>query len=237
MSARWPSRIVWALVCASALTWGYALSRPGAQASPAAQATPATVDDPEVLARLLGADAPPPPPPADEAPPATDPRLQLLGLVSAPDDAEPDEGLALISTDGGPAKVYRVGMVVDGDKVLQAVEARGVRLGPAGGATLLALNLTAPPGGANSGSPSSFGASPPTPSFAPAVAPPIVNPVPVADGSPPPFAGPPPAVGGAPAAQAYAQQRRVVPLPLRRPSPPEQPSSDAPPSPVSDPRQ
>ncbi len=237
MSAHWPSRIVWALVLASALSWGYALSRPDARADTATPAGPLATDDAAALARLLGAEPPPPPPAPEEAPPATDPRLQLVGVVSAPTDAEADEGLALIAIDGGTAKVFRVGMVVDGDTVLQAVEARGVRLGPAGGATVLALTVAAPPAGSGSNPVTSFGASPPPSSFAPAVVPPMVNRAPVADGSPPPFGGPPPAVGGTPAAQAYAPQRRLPSLPLRRSTPPEQAMVDASTPPVSDPSQ
>ena len=237
MSAHWPSRIVWALVLVSALGWGIALSRPGARANTAAQAIPPAVDDPTGLARLLGAEPPQPPPAPEEAPPATDARLRLIGVVSAPTEGEADEGLALIAIDGGTAKVFRVGMVVDGDTILQAVEARGVKLGPAGGATVLALTVTAPPTGTGSAPMQTFGVSPPPSSFAPAAVPAMTNPTPVADGSPPPFGGPPPAVGGGPAVQAYAPLRRVPPLPLRRPSPPEQPVVDAQSPPVSDPTQ
>ena len=82
------------------------------------------------LTRLLGVD--PAPVVAAAAPePAADARFKLVGVVSPRSPQAAREGLALIAVDGKPPRAYRVGAVVDGPNVLQAVNARGATLGPA----------------------------------------------------------------------------------------------------------
>jgi general secretion pathway protein C len=134
---------VWALAAGSALYWGLKLfvaPAPVPLRTPvAAQAAVPRGD----LTRLLGVDAPAPVAAAPtEAPP--DARFQLIGVLSPKSRQAAAEGVALIAVDGKPAKAYRVGAVVEGQTVLQAVGARGAQLGPRGGATLVALNLSAP---------------------------------------------------------------------------------------------
>jgi general secretion pathway protein C len=212
--------VVWSLTLGSALPWAYLLthpSKPAAANPPAGLPSAAITSD---LTRLLGAD-PPPIPVEIEAPPLADVRMQLIGVVSAASDGDADEGLALIAINGQPAKVFRVGMVVDGETVLQAVEARGARLGPQGGATLISLRTTplsevATPDRQQPGAPAGASmAMPlrmplPAPVAPPSVPPPTTLPAPSTDGAPPPFGGPPQALGGAPPAQVQPLPRRGV---------------------------
>ena len=142
MSARVWSLLAWALVAASAVFWGFKL-----WAQPQPVPAHATVASTSValrgdLTRVLGAD-PVAAPAAAEAP-APDTRLTLVGVVSPKSERHAREGLALISIDGKPAKSYRVGALVDGNRVLQAVSLRGANLGPAGGATQVSLNIAPP---------------------------------------------------------------------------------------------
>jgi len=158
MVTRWSSFFVWALVAGSAVFWGLRLFvQPLAApqgALVAAAAEPLRGD----LSRLLGADAPA----AVEVPVAVaDPRFQLLGVLSAPSSRAEREGVALIAVDDRPPRAFRVGMVVDGDTVLQAVHARGASLGPRGGLAVVALELPPPAPAATGILPGLAGARPP----------------------------------------------------------------------------
>ena len=151
MSARWSSLVVWALAAAGALFWGLKLFVPAPPLPPRTQVAAGAAAPHGDLTRLLGAD---PPPAAVAAEPAPDARFQLVGVVSPRPNQAPREGLALIAVDGRPAKVFRVGAVVDGQNVLQAVGLRNATLGPRDGAALVALNIAPPP-------PAATGALPP----------------------------------------------------------------------------
>lgn len=70
--------------------------------------------------------------------------------------------IALISVDGRPAQLFRVGDTVDGNTVVREVSERGAALGPRDGSTALALGLSQPP--------------PPTVNVAPPVAPVLAAP-------------------------------------------------------------
>jgi general secretion pathway protein C len=105
------------------------------------------------LTRLFGTDAPPPAPEAQQVA-AADPRFELVGVVSPRSAAAAREGVALIAIDGNPARAYRVGTVVDGNTVLQAVSARGVQLGPRGGPAAVSLELAPLPAAATGTLPS-----------------------------------------------------------------------------------
>ena len=145
MVARWWTFGVWALVAGSAFFWGL---RVFVQAPAAPRDT--VVAQPGGgargdLTRLFGADAAPPLPAEEEAPVASDPRFTLVGVLSPRSPGAAREGVALIAIDGNPAKAYRVGHVVDGNTVLQAVSARGAQLGPRGGPAQMALELPPPP--------------------------------------------------------------------------------------------
>lgn len=143
LSARWWTLVVWALAAAGALFWGLQLFVK-APAAPAhtrlAHAGSMARGD---LTRLLGADAAPETP-AAAAEPGPDARFQLIGVVSPRSPQAAREGLALIAVDGKPPRAYRIGAVIEGQNVLQSVDARGATLGPRGGAALVALNLPPP---------------------------------------------------------------------------------------------
>ncbi|MBL8348600.1 MAG: hypothetical protein JNN03_24450, partial [Rubrivivax sp.] len=203
MSARWATFLVWALVAASAAAWGLKLF----VTAPTAPSQVAVAGQSQLprgdITRVLGADAPPPvDPTAGEslAGAPADARFQLLGVVAPRGSETARGGVALIAVDGKPAKAFRIGAVVDGENVVQAIRARGADLGPAGGKVTVALNIP-PPAPAATGtlpdarSPGSASPAPPALPGAPGTA----RALPVA---PPPAAAPSPATAprrGAPA--------------------------------------
>ena len=157
LSARWWTLAVWALAAASALFWGFKIfAKPLPLPSQAQVASPGAAARGD-LTRLLGVDPPPPVVVTDE--PAPDARFQLIGVVSPRATQAAREGLALIAVDGKPPKAFRVGTVVDGQNVLQTVNARGATLGPRDGAAAVALNL-APQAPAATGTLPSLGLPP-----------------------------------------------------------------------------
>lgn len=94
---------------------------------------------------------------ADVAAMAAGDRFKLAGvMLSGPVQ------IALISVDGRPAQMFRVGDTVDGNTVVREVSERGASLGPRDGGAAVALGLSQPP--------------PPTVSVAPPVAPVLVAP-------------------------------------------------------------
>ena len=139
---------VWAAVSASAVAWGLRLfvQAPSTPAHASVALPSAGAGD---LSRLFGA-APVAVADDEEPAPVADARFQLIGVVAPRSSAAGAEGLALISVDGRPPRAYRVGATVDGEQVLQAVQARGATLGPRGGAALVALSIP-PPAPANTG--------------------------------------------------------------------------------------
>jgi general secretion pathway protein C len=148
MSTRWWTLGVWAAAAASALYWGLKLFVAPPPLPPRSQVAELGAAARGDLSRLLGVDAPvavatPQEPPADA-------RFQLVGVFSPLAARAAREGLALIAVDGKPAKAFRVGAVVEGQTVLQAVSTRSARLGPRDGATQVALNI-APPAPAATG--------------------------------------------------------------------------------------
>jgi general secretion pathway protein C len=191
MSARLAAFVTWALVAASAVYWALKLfvtppAAPGHAATVAA--APLRGD----LSRIFGT------PPPDEAPaaapaPAVASRFQLIG-VAAPRAGAAGPGVALIAIDGKPARPYRVGALVDGDWHLQAISARGVRLGPAGGEPALSLELPPLPPPATGTLPAPGALAPGAPSITPGppsvvpppnlMAPPVIVPAPGRPGEP-----------------------------------------------------
>lgn len=148
MLTRWCTFLVWALVAGSAAFWGLRLAVQGTPAPAHAGLASGQGAVRGDLSRLLGADEVA----VAEAPVAVaDPRFQLLGVLSAPRPRAEQEGVALIVVDDRPPRAFRVGMVVDGDTVLQSVHARGANLGPRGGLVRVALELP-PPAPAATGS-------------------------------------------------------------------------------------
>lgn len=149
MWLRWVTLVVWAVVAASALYWGLLLL----VRVPSAPSAVTVADGPTAargdLTRLLGAEQAPAAAPSVPEP-AADARFSLVGVVSPRSPQAAREGVALIAVDGKAPKAFRVGAVVDGTHVLQAVNARGATLGPAGGATVITLS-TVPPAPAATG--------------------------------------------------------------------------------------
>lgn len=142
MVTRWVAFGVWAAVAATAVAWGLRLFVPSpAVPAHASVALPtAAVGD---LTRLFGVDAVAEVD-AEEPEPVADARFQLIGVVAPRPAGAAAEGLALISVDGKPPRAFRVGATVDGEQVLQSVQARGATLGPRGGAALVALSIPPP---------------------------------------------------------------------------------------------
>jgi general secretion pathway protein C len=146
MSARWSTLGVWALVMASAVYWGLKLwvqpmAVPG-------HATVAMLDagNRGELSRVLGTGTPTAQPQsAQVAPPVEDTRLSLLGVLNPLSAHAAKEGVALIAIDGQPARAFRIGAPVDGDRVLQSVGPRSASLGPRGAAATVTLELPALP--------------------------------------------------------------------------------------------
>jgi general secretion pathway protein C len=110
--------LLWAAAAASAVAWGLRLGAPAAQGQLAGSSyRPPPPADPALVARLLGqaqGSAP-----AAAAPPLSS-RFSLVGVVAG----RSQQGAALISVDGRPAKPFRVGSFVDEGLVLQSVQQR-----------------------------------------------------------------------------------------------------------------
>lgn len=144
MSSRLSALVIWAAVAASLAYWGLRwLAQPIAVP---ANATPVSMDGGAKgdFRRLLAG-------PATAAPQGIDPnalsalagRIQLQGAFASVQGAR---GVALLSVDGQPARAVRVGQMVDGDMVLQRVDASGAQIGLPDGPTALTLPLpTLPP--------------------------------------------------------------------------------------------
>ena len=142
MSARFAAFLIWAAVAASAVFWALRLwSAPltaPAHATVVAGVGAAQGD----AARVLGSDAATPAAAAAAVAPA-DARFKLVGVVAPRRAGSGAPGVALIATDGKPAKAYRVGSAVDGELVLLAVHTRAASLGPRGQAARVELQLRA----------------------------------------------------------------------------------------------
>jgi len=163
MKVRLVAFVIWAAVAASAVFWALRLgaSSPAAPAHTVAVAAAAAPRGD--LTRLFGAA-----PLRESAAVVVSPlasRFRLLG-VAAPRQGGDRNGLALIAVDGKPARSYAVGTPIEGELVLQAVHARGARLGARGAATQVTLDLPALPLAATGSLPlaqAGAGAVPPAP--------------------------------------------------------------------------
>ena len=146
MPARLSAFVIWALVAAGLVFWGYRLlARP--MALPANVQTvaesPGAAGD---LVRMLG--AAPAPQVVAAAPVVESNRFRLFGVL-APVAANgvagrSTAGVALIAVDGKPARAYAVGSQLDSNTVLQSISRRSASLGPEQGATSVVLELPPP---------------------------------------------------------------------------------------------
>lgn len=231
MSARWVTFLVWALVAASAAAWGLKLFVTAPSAPPqVAVAVQSQLPRGDVT-RVLGADAPPVDPSAGEslASGPSDSRYQLVGVVAPRGSETARGGVALIAVDGKPAKAFRVGAVVEGETVVQAIRQRGADLGPAGGNVVVALNIPPPAPPATGTLPDANAPAAPGAPGAPAAAAPPRPPLPPPTAVPnaaqrrgvqaaPAPAAPPPVV--APAPQAVQPVQPVPAAPGGQPGAP-----------------
>lgn len=146
MQARLSAFVIWAVVAAGLMFWGYRLwARP--MAAPAnvltvSEGTAVRADFTRLLGAALAAVTAAPVPVVESN------RFRLLGVlapVSAPGATRPSTfGVALIAVDGKPARPYVVGARLDGDMVLQSVSRRSASIGPAEGAPGIVLELPPP---------------------------------------------------------------------------------------------
>jgi general secretion pathway protein C len=149
MAARLSAFVIWALVAAGAVFWGYRFWAPPTAMPPNAQFVtdgPALRGD---LSRLLGA-APVAAAESPEAAPAESSRFRLVGVLApraAGGEAKvpgPDgSGVALIAIDNKPPRAYVVGSPVEGELLLLAVSHRSASIGAAQGPTSFVLELPA----------------------------------------------------------------------------------------------
>lgn len=173
MIARLSAFFVWAVLGLAIVYWGMALGL----RSPAAPAQAVAVADAAAprtdLSRLLGST----PAQADAAPTPDESRFKLLGLVAPKRvDGHEQEGVALISVDGGPPRTVRVGALVDGERQLLSINGNSVSIGRAGapGLTLtLAPLLPAQGVPLNTQAPATYALSAPMAPAAAPVAPPM----------------------------------------------------------------
>jgi general secretion pathway protein C len=135
--AQWVASLVWALLAASAVYWGLKLFSRSEPLPPQVMTVGATQSLQGDPTRLFA--APKSETPVAAAPPASS-RFKLFGVV-APTRDHSRAGVATLAVDGGPARVYRVGAVVDGESVLLAISQRGVQIGPRGGPAAIELPL------------------------------------------------------------------------------------------------
>ena len=140
MSSRWIGFFIWALVAASAASWGvkiFAATRPvpfGAQAPQAVAAN-------GPMEHLFGAVVVPVAAAAPVHPESE--RFQLVGVI-APPSGGAGEGVAIVAIDGQPARPWHVGATLDGSTTLLAVARRTADFGPQGGPTAFSLQLPEP---------------------------------------------------------------------------------------------
>lgn len=229
MSARWATFLVWALVAASAAAWGLKLFVTAPSAPPQVAVAGQSQLPRGDVTRVLGADAPPPvDPSAGEslASAPADARFQLVGVVAPRGSETARGGVALIAVDGKPAKAFRVGALVEGENVVQAIRARGADLGPAGGKVVVALNIPPP-------APPATGTLPDVraPGAAPPTAPGPARTLPVAPAPavvPPPAATPRRGTPGTAPAPPIAPVTPMAPAPGRVAPPPPPTGSQQP---------
>jgi general secretion pathway protein C len=124
-ASTWLTLLAWALVAASGVYWYFLMqssaSAPALVSAPTKSTTPTNV----IASTVVNT-------------PASS-RFALHGVLY-----QGRGGVALIATDGKPAKHYRVGAEVESGLVLQAVARRSATLGPAGGEAAFTLELPAP---------------------------------------------------------------------------------------------
>lgn len=142
MASRLFALLVWAAVAASLAFWGLRwIARPAGVPYNASSVTLDGGAHGDSRRLLTGpATTTPGAPVVDMGAAATlSARLKLLGVI-APRSGT-DQGVALLSIDGKPARAVRVGSVIDGEMTLLAINQRGAQIGPGQGPVLVSLDL------------------------------------------------------------------------------------------------
>ena len=132
--------MVWAAVAASAVYWGLKFVIRATPAPAHADASASKTPLPQDLTRLVDVDRPAKPVAAAVAMDERS-RFQLVGVVVPHSAQVVGQGVALIAIDGRPARPYKVGAVVDGGFVLQAVHSNGALIGSRDGTVAVSLVL------------------------------------------------------------------------------------------------
>lgn len=142
MKASWLVFTIWAAVAASVLHWGLQLFDHVAQPTMGATIISASVTPTGDLYGLRENA-----PPQNSVPTAVaavvGSRFQLFGVIAARNPDSSNLSVALLAIDDQPARAFRIGDKLNSDWVLQAVQVRGVSIGPLGGTTAISLELPA----------------------------------------------------------------------------------------------
>lgn len=148
MVSRLSALLVWALVAGSAVFWGLRLLGQAAPSDALALASSEQVGAQGDLTRLFGAASVEVTDEVLDAPaPDISARFRLTGVMAPKRPSE--QGLAVISVDGNPARVYRVGAAIEGEWILREVSLRTATValarnaGDAAAAFVLELPLVA----------------------------------------------------------------------------------------------
>lgn len=140
MASRIFALLIWAAVAASLAYWGLRWLAPPTGVPANAAAVSLDNAGRGDLRRLLNG-----PTVATHAPKVTSAaselasRIKLIGVV-APQGGS-GQGVALLAIDGKPPRAVRLGGLVDGDLVLQALTQRGAEIGSANGPAAVTLDL------------------------------------------------------------------------------------------------
>jgi general secretion pathway protein C len=216
MKARLLAFVIWAAVAASAMYWALRLAG-GGMSAPSHTVSVAGADTPRGdWSRLFVMGAAPAasdPAPVQDAAAAS--RFRLVG-VAAP-------RWAVIAVDGKPARSVAVGAAIDGDWVVQKIQAKEVAIGPRGEGAVVTLALASLP-------PAATGSLPP--SGNPGVA--TVGRPALFPAAPPPLQQAPPVTASFPPAPDAMAPGAILPAPPKLPgSTPgesnQDPNTDAPP--------
>lgn len=142
MAARLSAFVIWALVAAGMVFWGYRLWGGAAPLPANAQIVREAAGPRADLTRVLGA-GPVQAELAAPVPVAQSSRFRLVGVLApkAGGGSAEGSGVALIAVDGRPPRAYVVGARVEGDLMLAAVSHRSASLATAPGAPGMLLEL------------------------------------------------------------------------------------------------
>jgi general secretion pathway protein C len=122
--------VIWALAAASGVFWGMQLFvRPAHAPTHVALATDSASARGDIT-RLLGASVIAPEPEQVSVVPDLAARMRLTGVAAPPSHS--GAGVAIISVDGNPPRVYRVGAAIDSGFVLRDVSQRTATVGMVG---------------------------------------------------------------------------------------------------------